>query len=62
MRLTSTVVGFLLIALGAVWIAQGFNVFPGKSFMNGDLKWSFYGGSIALGGFVLLAWSRRRPR
>ena len=62
MRLTSTVVGILLVALGAVWIAQGFNLFPGKSFMNGDLKWSLYGGCIALGGVVLLAWSRRRPR
>jgi uncharacterized membrane protein len=61
-RLTSTVVGILLVALGGVWIAQGLNVFPGQSFMNGDLKWAFYGGCVALGGLVLLAWTRRRPR
>ena len=62
MRLTSTVVGILLIALGGVLIAQGFNLFPGKSFMNGDLKWAFYGGCVALGGLVLLARTRCRPR
>ena len=60
MRLVLTILGLLAVLLGAVWILQGFNLMPGKSFMNGDLKWSLYGVCIALGGAVLMVWSRRR--
>lgn len=60
MRLVLTILGLLAVLLGAVWILQGFNLMPGTSFMNGDLKWSLYGACIALGGGVLMVWSRRR--
>jgi hypothetical protein len=59
MRLMLTLLGVLAVLLGAVWILQGFNLFPGKSFMNGDHKWALYGACLALGGFVLMNFSNR---
>lgn len=62
MRLVLSVLATLTILLGAVWILQGFNLFPGRSFMNGDHKWALYGACLALGGFVLLRFARGRWR
>lgn len=62
MRLILTLLGALALLLGGVWILQGFNLFPGKSFMNGDHKWALYGACIALGGLVLMGFARRLER
>ncbi len=62
MRLILTLLGVLAVLLGAVWILQGFNLFPGHSFMNGDKKWAFYGACVALGGVVVMGFSRRLAR
>ena len=59
MRLILTLLGVLAVLLGAIWILQGFNLFPGRSFMNGDHKWALYGVCVALGGFVLMGFSSR---
>ena len=59
MRMILTLLGILAVLLGAVWVLQGFNLFPGHSFMNGDRKWALYGACLALGGFVLLGFSGR---
>jgi len=59
MRLLLTVLGILAILLGLVWVLQGFNLFPGHSLMNGERKWAFYGGCVALGGFVLIGFTSR---
>jgi hypothetical protein len=59
MRLILTLLAILAVLIGAVWILQGFNLFPGQSFMNGERKWALYGGCLALGGFVLLGFARR---
>ena len=58
MRLVLSVLASLTIVLGVIWVLQGFNLFPGKSFMNGDHKWALYGACLALGGFVLIGWAR----
>jgi hypothetical protein len=59
MRLILTLLGIAAVLIGAVWVLQGFNLFPGKSFMNGDHKWAFYGACVAFGGLVLISFSRR---
>ena len=60
MRWTFTLLGVVLIAVGAVWILQGANVLPG-SFMTGDMKWAVYGCILAIAGIVVILWARRRP-
>jgi uncharacterized membrane protein HdeD (DUF308 family) len=59
MRALITVIGILLIILGAVWILQGVNVLPG-SFMTGDIHWAIYGAIAVVAGIILIAVSRRR--
>ena len=58
MRGLFTVLGVLTIVLGALLALQGAGLFPAQSTLNGDHKWIFYGGCLALGGVVLLSWSR----
>jgi hypothetical protein len=66
MRGLFTVLGVATIVLGALLALQGFNLFPGRSALNGDHKWAFYGACLALGGSVLIGFargpSRRRRR
>ena len=38
MKITLTIVGVLLVLFGAIWVLQGFNMFPGQSFMNGQRR------------------------
>jgi hypothetical protein len=59
MRLLMKILAILTILLGGVWILQGFNLFPGKSFMNGDHKWALYGACLVLGGIVLMSVANR---
>ncbi len=59
MRLLLTLLGLVTVLLGLVWILQGFNLFPGKSAMNGEHKWALYGACLAFGGFVLLSFANR---
>src|SRR5205807_2291220 len=62
MRLILSLLGTLTVLLGAMWILQGFSLFPIRSMMNGDHKWALYGACLALGGFVLMGWARRGER
>lgn len=59
MRMVLRFLSVIVVLLGAVWILQGFNLFPGKSFMNGDHRWALYGACLALGGFVLMGFAGR---
>ena len=59
MRLILTLLGIAAVLIGAVWVLQGFNLFPGHSFMNGEKRWALYGACVALGGLVLISFSRR---
>jgi len=61
MKITLNVVGVLLVIFGAIWFLQGLNMFPGRSFMNGQTQWSIRGGiAFALGIICLLVARRRR--
>lgn len=52
--------GILLLALGLIFMAQGsgYLPYPAQSFMVGAENWVYYGGAIALVGFVLIFASR----
>lgn len=59
MKLLFTIVGVILVLVGAVWIGQGFNLIPG-SFMTGHREWAAYGAVALLGGLALIVLARRR--
>jgi hypothetical protein len=59
MRILLTVVGALLLLMGATWFFQGINVLPG-SFMTGQKQWAVYGAISAAVGIALLTIARRR--
>lgn len=55
MRVTLTIVGVILIAVGGIWLLQGIGVLPG-SFMSGQIRWAAYGGiAVAAGISILVA-------
>jgi uncharacterized membrane protein HdeD (DUF308 family) len=60
MRMLMTIVGALLVLMGAVWILQGINVLPG-SFMTGQSRWAVYGAVAVVVGIALLVVARRGP-
>ena len=46
MRVTSSLIGVLMVLMGGIWILQGLNLAWGslsRSFMQGDQHWVFYG-------------------
>lgn len=57
MRWVKTIVGILLLLIGALWILQGLNVVRG-SFMSGQTMWLVIGVVVAVVG-VWLLWSLR---
>jgi len=56
-----TVVGLILLIAGLVFVGQGSGYFPhpASSFMVGQVRWVYYGGSIAAAGVVLLLLARK---
>jgi len=58
---TNSVVGFVLVAVGAVWIGQGLGLLRGSSFMVDDIRWAVAGAVFVLAGGALV-WRARRPR
>ena len=60
MKLVLTIVGALLVLVGAIWILQGLNVLPG-SFMTGQIQWAIYGALAAAAGAALIWFARRPP-
>lgn len=63
MRIVSSLIGLLLIAMGIIWMLQGLNVAPpplDQSFMMADMHWTFYGAILALVGLAQLIWSNIR--
>ena len=60
---TNPVLGFVLIAVGAIWIGQGLGLIRGSSFMVDDMRWAVAGVVTATIGVILLVRARRsRPR
>jgi hypothetical protein len=63
MRIVSTLLGLLLIAMGGIWILQGLNMAPpplNRSFMVNDPHWTVYGAILALVGVAQVIWSNTR--
>ena len=61
MRWVATILGILLVGVGAVWFLQGINILPG-SFMTGQTQWAIIGAVTALVGVALLVAGTRRRR
>lgn len=49
----------LLIIVGAIFSLQGLNLFPGDSFMNGDIRWFIIGVMMIVVGIGLIIYNRR---
>ncbi len=67
MRIVSSLLGLLLVAMGGIWILQGLNLaFNGPmmggqpSFMVGDTHWVLYGALLAIVGVCQIIWSNTR--
>ena len=61
MRLSGTIIGIILVLIGAVWTLQGSNVIGG-SVMSGQSQWLYVGIVVAIAGAILAIWSRTRHR
>lgn len=61
MRIVLSIIGILLVLVGAVWFLQGINVLPG-SFMTGNPQWAVNGGIAIIIGLGLLFWANRRRK
>jgi uncharacterized membrane protein len=61
-RMPLAVVGALMIAVGVIWIGQGFGLvrWPASSFMIDERRWVGWGAALALLGIALFAAGRRR--
>ncbi|OJW75097.1 MAG: hypothetical protein BGO57_13000 [Sphingomonadales bacterium 63-6] len=59
-RAISTIMGLLMMAMGCVWILQGFNIAFLNSFMAGDLQWALWGALLALAGLIQAIWANTR--
>jgi len=60
MRIVSTFLGIVMIAMGTVWILQGLNLAFRVGFMVGDKHWVVYGAILALLGIGQVIWSNTR--
>jgi hypothetical protein len=58
LRIALSLVGVLMVLMGATWFLQGINVLPG-SFMTGQMKWAYYGGIAAIAGVGLIVAANR---
>jgi hypothetical protein len=59
MKIVFTILGVLMVLMGAVWFLQGINVLPG-SFMTGQIRWAVYGACLAVAGLIVVARAHRR--
>ncbi len=65
MRVVTSLIGLLMVAMGAVWMMQGLGVGPDaimQGFMVNDIRWTFYGGILAVVGIAEVVWSWMRAR
>lgn len=62
MRAINSLLGLLMVALGGIWMLQGFNLAFRVGFMVGDKKWALYGALLALVGLGQIIWSNTRAQ
>jgi hypothetical protein len=60
MRGISTLIGLMMVAMGGIWILQGFNIAFLDSFMANDKQWALWGAILALVGAGQVYWSNSR--
>jgi uncharacterized membrane protein len=62
MKSLLTFIGFLLLAMGLLWMGQGAGYirWPAESFMISQFQWVYYGGAVAAVGLILIVVARRR--
>jgi uncharacterized membrane protein len=58
------VVGTLAVLIGLLWIGQGMGIvrWPASSFMIDVTAWAVRGGALAVGGALMIYYSRRVDR
>ena len=56
MRQLLLILGFLMLAIGLLWIGQGTGVvnWPASSFMIKQIQWAGYGAALAALGLILI--------
>ena len=61
MRKLLLVVGWLVLAVGLLWVGQGTGVikWPESSFMINQIQWAYYGAALAVVGLILI-WQGKR--
>lgn len=62
MRVVSSVIGLLMVAMGGIWMLQGLGLAFQVGFMAGDPKWALYGAILAGVGVCQVVWTWRRLR
>lgn len=62
MRAISSLLGLGMVAMGCIWILQGFNLAFRVGFMVGDKQWVLWGALLALVGICQIIWSNSRAR
>jgi hypothetical protein len=62
MRVVSSLIGLLMVAMGVVWMLQGFGLAFQVGFMAGDPMWSLWGAILAAVGICQVVWSNSRQR
>lgn len=62
MRIVSSLIGLLMMAMGGVWVLQGLGIAFLQSFMANQMQWAVYGAILALVGLAQLVWSNIRQR
>ena len=56
-----TILAFILVAIGLVWVGQGTGLLQGSSFMVGDPRWTAIGAVAAIAGLAI-GWLEIRRR
>jgi hypothetical protein len=60
MRVVSSLIGLLIVAMGAVWMLQGLNLAFRVGFMVGQRRWVYLGAILVLVGIAQIVWSNIR--
>jgi hypothetical protein len=63
MRVVSTLLGLIMVAMGGIWMMQGLGIGPSailQGFMVNDTRWTLYGAILAIFGIGQIVWSNTR--
>jgi hypothetical protein len=59
-RISLTIIGVVIGAVGVLWILQGLNWLGQSGGMNGQRRWSWIGTVVLIAGLALIAFANRR--